>query len=83
MERLYRQMLAWTANQGDFKHSSQTPLEYAQSSYQRHTFTTAQVIEEICQAYVGWRYGSQAPNLVYLLQQWKTVKAKEVRGKHK
>ena len=83
MERLYRQMLAWTANKGDFKHSSQTPLEYAQSSYQRHTFTTAQVIEEICQAYVGWRYGSQAPNLVYLLQQWKTVKAKEVRGKHK
>jgi transglutaminase-like putative cysteine protease len=81
MERLYRQMLGWTANKGDFKHSSQTPLEYAQGSYQRHTFTTAQVIEEICQAYVGWRYGSQAPNLSYLLQQWKTVKANEVRGK--
>ena len=83
MERLYRQMLGWTANKGDFKHSSQTPLEYAQSSYQRHTFTTAQVIEEICQAYVGWRYGSQAPNLRYLLQQWKTVKANEVKGKRK
>jgi len=83
MERLYRQMLGWTANKGDFMHSSQTPLEYAQGSYQRHTFTTAQVIEEICQAYVGWRYGSQAPNLSYLLQQWKTVKANEVRGKRK
>lgn len=76
MERLYRQMLAWTANKGDFKHSSQTPLEYAQSSYQRHASTTAQVIEEICQAYVGWRYGSQSPNLSYLLQRWKTVRGK-------
>lgn len=76
MERLYRQMLAWTANKGDFKHSSQTPLEYAQSSYQRHASTTAQVIEEICQAYVCWRYGSQAPNLSYLLQRWQTVRGK-------
>ncbi|WP_009631778.1 transglutaminase TgpA family protein [Synechocystis sp. PCC 7509] len=83
MERLYQQMLAWTANKGDFKHSSQTPLEYAQSSYQRHASSTAQVIEEICQAYSGWRYGSQAPNLAYLLQRWQTVKAKEFRGKRK
>ncbi len=80
MERLYQQMLAWTTQKGDFKHPSQTPLEYAQGSYQRHSFTIAQVIEEICQAYVGWRYGSQAPNLGYLKQRWQTVQATEVQG---
>lgn len=80
MERLYQQMLAWTANKGDFKHPSQTPLEYAQGSHQRHASTTAEVIEEICQAYVGWRYGNQAPNLSYLVQRWQTVRAKDVRN---
>ncbi len=79
MERLYQQMLAWTANKGDYKHPSQTPLEYAQGAYHHHVGSTAEVIEEICQAYVGWRYGSQAPNLSYLLQRWQIVRAKDVR----
>lgn len=79
MERLYQQMLTWMANKGDFKHPSQTPLEYAQGAYQRHAATTAEVIEEICQAYVGWRYGDRVPNLSYLQQRWKLVQAKNVR----
>jgi protein-glutamine gamma-glutamyltransferase len=80
MERLYQQMLAWTAQRGDFKHPAQTPLEYAQGSYQRHAAATAEVIDEICQAYVGWRYGTQAPDLGYLQQRWKTVRVTAVRG---
>ena len=80
MERLYQQMLAGMTQKGSFKHPSQTPLEYAQGAYQRHTFTTAEVIEEICQAYVGWRYGSQEPNLDYLLQRWRRVWATEGRA---
>ncbi len=79
MERLYQQMLAWTAQKGDFKHPSQTPLEYAQGSYQRHSPLIAEVIEEICQAYIGWRYGSQSPNLDYLNQRWRTIRATDVR----
>lgn len=79
MERLYQQMLAWTAQKGDFKHPAQTPLEYAQGAYQRHAAITAEVIEEICQAYVGWRYGDRTPNLSYLQQRWKIVQAKNVR----
>ncbi len=81
MERLYQQMLAWTAQKGDFKHPAQTPLEYAQGAYQRHSLPIAEVIEEICQAYSKWRYGSQAPNLSYLLQRWKTVRIAEIQGK--
>lgn len=79
MERLYQQMLAWTAQKGDFKYPSQTPLEYAQGSYQRHSPLIAEVIEEICHAYIGWRYGSQSPNLDYLNQRWRTIRAAEVR----
>lgn len=81
MERLYQQMLAWTAQKCDFKHPSQTPLEYAQGAYQRHSLPIAEVIEEICQAYSKWRYGSQTPNLSYLLQRWKTVRIAEIQGK--
>ncbi len=83
MERLYQQMLAWTANKGDYKHPSQTPLEYAQGCYQRYVSPTAEVIEEICQAYSDWRYGSQAPDLGYLLQRWQKVRAKADLSKRK
>ncbi|BCL36836.1 transglutaminase [Nostoc sp. MS1] len=74
MESLYQQMLQWTAQKGLGKHPAQTPLEYAQVSYQHHGKTTAQVIDEICQAYVSWRYGGQKPNLNQLRQRWEQMK---------
>ena len=74
MESLYQQMLQWTAKKGLGKHPAQTPLEYAKVSYQHHGTTTAQVIDEICQAYVSWRYGGQKPNLNQLRQRWEEMK---------
>jgi transglutaminase-like putative cysteine protease len=73
MERLYQQMLQWTATKGLGKHPAQTPLEYAKS-YQHHAPNTAQVIDEISQAYVSWRYGGHTPNLQQLRQKWQELK---------
>jgi hypothetical protein len=74
MERLYQQMLKWTAQKGLGKHPAQTPLEYAQVSYQHYSFATAEVIDEICQAYVSWRYGNHAPDLNRLRERWQQVR---------
>ncbi|MDF5710020.1 MAG: DUF3488 and DUF4129 domain-containing transglutaminase family protein [Nostoc sp. S4] len=74
IESLYQQMLQWTAQKGLGKHPAQTPLEYARVSYQHHTPTTAQVIDEICQAYVSWRYGGHTPNLKGLRESWQGLK---------
>jgi hypothetical protein len=63
MESLYQQMLELVSQKGLGKHPAQTPLEYARVAYQHYPLTTAQVIDEICQAYVGWRYGGHHPNL--------------------
>ncbi|HLO87581.1 MAG TPA: DUF3488 and DUF4129 domain-containing transglutaminase family protein [Nostocaceae cyanobacterium] len=73
MESLYQQMLQWTAQKGFKKHPAQTPLEYAQVAYQHHPQPIAQAIDEICQAYVSWRYGGQTPNLQQLRQKWQEV----------
>ncbi|MBE9198409.1 MULTISPECIES: DUF3488 and DUF4129 domain-containing transglutaminase family protein [unclassified Nodularia (in: cyanobacteria)] len=74
MENLYQQMLQWVAEKGLGKHPAQTPLEYARGSHQHHPPATAQVIDEICQAYVGWRYGDHSPNLNQLQQRWQELK---------
>ncbi|MFN6437111.1 MAG: DUF3488 and DUF4129 domain-containing transglutaminase family protein [Nostoc sp. DedSLP01] len=74
MESLYQQMLQWTAQKGLGKHPAQTPLEYARLSYQHHALATAEVIDEICQAYVSWRYGGQTPNLKRLRESWQGLK---------
>ncbi len=63
MESLYRQMLQWADGKGLGKHPSQTPLEFAKISSQQHSPFTAEIIDEICQAYVNWRYGGYTPNL--------------------
>lgn len=73
MESLYQQMLRWADQQGLYKHPAQTSLEYAQDSYQHHSLATAEVIDEICQAYVHWRYGGQNPNLIQLRHRWQGV----------
>ncbi|MBD2411831.1 DUF4129 domain-containing protein [Nostoc calcicola FACHB-3891] len=74
MESLYQQMLQWTAQKGLGKHPAQTPLEYAKVSYQHHAPATAEVIDEICQAYVSWRYGGHPPNLKRLRESWQGLK---------
>jgi len=74
MEKLYQQMLQWTATKGLGKHPAQTPLEYAKVSYQNHPPATAQVIDEISQAYVSWRYGGHTPDLQKLRQKWQELK---------
>ncbi|MEM9922385.1 MAG: DUF3488 and DUF4129 domain-containing transglutaminase family protein [Cyanobacteria bacterium P01_D01_bin.50] len=74
MERLYQQMLQWTAEKGFTKHQAQTPLEYARVLYQHHSQATAQVMEEISYAYVGWRYGGTKPDLNSLRQKWQQIK---------
>jgi transglutaminase-like putative cysteine protease len=74
MESLYQQMLQWVAKKGLGKHPAQTPLEYAQNAYQHHPVATAEVIDEICQAYVSWRYGNHPPDLQQLRQKWQAVK---------
>jgi len=73
MEKLYQQMLLWTAEKGLTKHQAQTPLEYARVLHQHHSPTTAEVIEEISYAYVGWRYGGITPNLNSLRQKWQNI----------
>ena len=66
MESLYQQMLRLLGTQGYTKHPTQTPLEYAKVSREHHSSISAEVIEEISQAYVSWRYGNQTPNIKYL-----------------
>ena len=58
------------------KHQAQTPLEYARESYQHHSPATAEVIDEISQAYVSWRYGGHTPDLKQLRQKWEELKKK-------
>ena len=69
MESLYQQMLKVLGTQGYAKHPAQTPLEYAKTMHQHQPTTSAQVIDEISQAYVRWRYGAQMPNIPQLRQQ--------------
>ncbi|HBB33551.1 MAG TPA: transglutaminase [Cyanobacteria bacterium UBA9273] len=66
MESLYQQMLKVSGGKGYVKHPAQTPLEYASSMRQHQSPAAAEVIEEISQAYVRWRYGSVRPNIQQL-----------------
>lgn len=74
MERLYQQMLQWTTEKGLNKHPAQTPLEYARVSNMHYPAKTAEVIEEISQAYVGWRYGGNSPDMNNLRQKWQEIR---------
>jgi protein-glutamine gamma-glutamyltransferase len=79
MERLYRQMLDWLATEGFRKHPAQTPFEYAQQARIQQSPQRAQVIQVISQAYVQWRYGSTAPPLEQLRQQFRAMRRSRVR----
>ncbi|MBW4471036.1 MAG: DUF3488 and DUF4129 domain-containing transglutaminase family protein [Stenomitos rutilans HA7619-LM2] len=77
MESLYQQMLNWLALQGFRKHSAQTPLEYARQSCEVQSAPQAAAINEIAQAYVGWRYGGQAPDLTQVKQRLRDLKRQQ------
>jgi transglutaminase-like putative cysteine protease len=74
MERLYQQMLHWLAQRGLPKQRTQTPFEYARQAWESQPAESAAVIDAIAQAYVGWRYGGQSPNLVALKKRWQQLK---------
>lgn len=77
MERLYQRMLLMLKERGYPKHPAQTPWEYVTSAYQHQQKWRAEVIEEITQAYVSWRYGEKTPDLDYLSKQFKFLKIKK------
>lgn len=83
MESLYQQMLIWLGSQGFRKRPAQTPLEYAQQSQNYHSPERSQVIDDISQAYVRWRYGGEAPNLNQLRRQLQNLKKVQLKKQSK
>jgi transglutaminase-like putative cysteine protease len=74
MARLYQQML-WLLNQKGYpKKPAQTPLQFAKNSYDNFDEVRARMIEEISEAYIGWRYGNKEQNIPYLQQQLQALK---------
>ncbi|NET54855.1 MAG: DUF3488 domain-containing protein [Symploca sp. SIO2E6] len=77
MENLYQQMLKVLSAKGYSKHPAQTPLEYARTMSQHQPPASAEIIDQISQAYIRWRYGGQTPNIQQLRRQFRTwVKSK-------
>ncbi|MFB6277680.1 MAG: transglutaminaseTgpA domain-containing protein, partial [Halothece sp.] len=66
MERLYQQMLRVLAQQATAKDPAQTPFEYVKTVNQTLEQSQSEVVQEISEAYVSWRYGNYAANLEYL-----------------
>ncbi|MBE9182666.1 DUF3488 domain-containing protein [Oculatella sp. LEGE 06141] len=80
MEALYQHMLHWLADQGFHKAPFQTPLEYAQQLESHYDAAHAEIIEEIAQAYVRWRYGQHVANLDGLRQRFQTLQRTSKRS---
>ena len=76
MESLYRQMLDWTATQGQSKQLSQTPYEYVQQAWTAFSPQRAAIIEQISNAYVQWRYGQRSPDISTMKQLIKTLQTR-------
>lgn len=70
MEALYRQMLQKLAQEGFPKTAAQTPLEYAAHYRLHYQDDRADVIDQISQAYVRWRYGGDQPPIEPLKSQF-------------
>ncbi|WP_373537881.1 transglutaminaseTgpA domain-containing protein [Microcoleus sp.] len=68
VEGVYQEMLKDLASRGFAKQKAQTPLEYAETMRGHHATDEAEVIEEVSQAYVRWKYGGEAGNLSQLRQ---------------
>jgi transglutaminase-like putative cysteine protease len=79
MERVYRQMLDRLEGQGFRKHAADTPLEYARRVRRGRSGEWERAIEEISQAYVGWRYGREMPEIEGLRKRLRALKAQKSR----
>jgi transglutaminase-like putative cysteine protease len=66
VEGIYQEMLKDLAGRGFAKPRAQTPLEYAAAMRRDRTIDEAEVIEEVSQAYVRWKYGGETGNLSQL-----------------
>lgn len=83
-ESIYQQMLKVLASKGYPKKSAQTPLEYAEFLQQHYPIPEAEVIDEISQSYIRWRYGGKSANiqqLRQLLQNLKQAQLKRLGGR--
>ena len=84
-ESLYQQLLQVLASKGYPKSPTQTPLEYVSWLDQYHSISEFEVIDEISQAYMGWRYGGKSVNLKQMRQllinlkssHWKRLKQRK------
>ncbi|MEM6251335.1 MAG: transglutaminaseTgpA domain-containing protein [Cyanobacteria bacterium P01_D01_bin.156] len=63
VEKGYRQMLHILERQGFSKRPSQTPLEYAAELQQRSDFTQGNLVGQMIDRYVRWRYGGETVNI--------------------
>ncbi|MEM8614251.1 MAG: DUF3488 and DUF4129 domain-containing transglutaminase family protein [Cyanobacteria bacterium P01_H01_bin.105] len=63
VEQIYQQMLWVLTRQGYGKQASQTPLEYATDLRQRSDFRQGNLVYQMIERYVGWRYGGQAVDI--------------------
>lgn len=71
--KLYQQMIELLKEKGHPKHPAQTPLEYVKNSREYYSDAVINIIQEITQAYISWRYGEQYPNLNDLRKQFKIL----------
>ncbi len=81
MERLYQQMVRSLTQIGYSKSPIQTPLEYAQKAHTHVNTERANIIEEISQAYVQWRYGGYNPDLNHLQKRLKLLRKRSSKAK--
>ncbi len=79
MARLYQQMLRFLAVQGLQKHPTETPLEYVQQVRLTYPADKAELVAELSEAYMAWRYGKRIPDIEYLQQRLRLLKRQQIR----
>ncbi|WP_448601635.1 transglutaminase TgpA family protein [Thermoleptolyngbya sp.] len=72
-DALYQEMLRWLADQHIRKSPSNTPMEFARIAQQQQP-AHGELIHQISQSYVMWRYGGRVGDLSRLRQQLQRVK---------
>lgn len=76
MEKLYQRMLHLLANRGVPKHPHETPFEYTRRLHQKGEGAIADLVTEISQSYVSWRYGHQTYDLSDVHLRFQTLREK-------
>ncbi len=74
IESIYQQMLKVLAQQRTAKQPAQTPFEYLETVDETLETPQTEVVQEISQAYVSWRYGEYSANLDYLRDNLRRLK---------